>query len=221
MIKLVFDRPNTRVLVQGKGFDVLVLRTVLLGLCQVEEVLFEVTSLLDWIQPEPTVQEFFDFILKTTEGNPTKLKDLFTFAVFTPTHIILPEHKQKLLAEINSCFSVHELSLSTTEEEIEFNYSELSLAVPDSPAFLKLGTLCSPGGYFLDVLLHRPDLLADVSPSQLNPHLVEYLAASPIAEDQAKKKKVIALLLIQLENKLGSEQDFAATLDWTVRSSLP
>ena len=168
MIKLVFDRPNTRVLIQGKGFDVLVLRSILLGLCQDEEILFEVTSILDWVQPEPAVQDFFDFILRTTEGNPTKLKDLFNFAVFTPTHIILPEHKQKLISEINNSFSVHEIRLSATEEEIEFNYSELSLAVADSPLFLKLGTPRS-----CRRLLHRRAAAQARPPRRHPPHRAE------------------------------------------------
>lgn len=110
-----------------------------MGMCKKDEILTEVTSLLNWIYTEPKVQYFFDFIINTIEGDYRKLKTLFDGAIFSPSVIILPENKDRLISEINNAFSIHEIRLSSTDEEVEFNYSETELVITENPQLLKIG----------------------------------------------------------------------------------
>jgi hypothetical protein len=204
ILLLFFGHRSTSVLFAERGFDVCILKSVLAGQCKNEEIQALTNELLDKLPSDPKLQMYFNFVKNSTKSDDRQMKFMFDHEVFFPTLIILAETKVTLMREINEAIADHEKKLASTEEEVIFDYSKLSLELPENKTFFKLGD------YYIEVLLLRPEYLKTVNIQLLNAQMLEYLAANGgLTQDVDNKRKLLSLLLLEMQAGIADPQSLS------------
>ena len=205
LLLLLFGHRTTQVLYAERGFDLCILRAVLSGQCKSDEILALTNELLDKMPSNDQLKQYNDFIKQARAADPTRLKYLFDSEVFYPTLIIMAETKVALLREINSALIEHEKKLEATDEEVPFDYSNLNLELPENTTFLKIG------GYYIEVLLLRPEYLRGIDLQNFNARLLEYIASGGLTIDVEVKTKLMYILLLEVQAAI-CDQDTLNTI---------
>lgn len=183
---------------------------MLSGLLQNDLILEEVVRLVDRVQTESKVQRYFDFAQHISAGQPQGLKTAFQGEVFTPNIIILNETKSQLLSEINQAISAHQQALVQTEEDLEFDYSPLRVTLPEENDFKQYS------GYYIDVLIGKPEELRRVDLVALNKGLLEKLQETHLSDKYGYHLKILTIFMLELQGGLIDQQEAAELFKWVV-----
>lgn len=205
----LFSHKTSTVLLGGKGFDMLLLKSIISNAAPTTVVLQTLISLLNLVQVGPEcLRELSGFIKKTATYNLPLLQQVFETGLFFTDFILLEETKLQLLQSIEESIKTHVNKLGETEEELEFDYSRVQLSQPSQ--FLKLG------GYYLDVLLARPLELKTIDLFKVNEDLLNRLLDGPLTENTDFKHKLLALVYQQFEFGLRDHSLMSKLYDFTV-----
>ena len=193
MLLLLFGHRITQVLFQERGFDVCILKAVLVGQCKNDEILALTNELLDRLPCNEKVKLYYDFIKQARTIDEKKIKYLFDSEVFYPTLIILAETKVILVREITDAINQHEKKLASTDQEVLFDYSSIELQLPENNTFFKIG------GYYIEVLILRPEYLRNIDLKTFNAELMQIITVGGFTVDVQIKIKLLYILLLEMQ----------------------
>ena len=66
------------------------------------------------------------------------------------------------------------------------------------------------------MLLFKPETIKDVDLEKFSPPLLDYLCEGDPQEETEKKKKALAIILLQLQNKTGHVETLRQIFDWSL-----